>query len=198
MEATEQNSAQKIPAAQNPTGQGSAKLVPKEQDATEEDPQDQKTVASGSIKGLAVQQEPPRPASLQASSKKRRVTNNEDVSGAPAKRPKTGQGKRHGSPTVKSVGFRPANRTPPTEEDLELTRPVQKAKPGAEGEENVEPEQDLEIDPSSTKATTSRRVSELRGNGTKRSSRTRHLEKVARRSEYGLRSGLRREWSMDS
>lgn len=146
-----------------------------------------------------MQQEPPRrPPNLQASSKKRGAIDNENGSETPAKRQKTRQEGMSGSPTVKSVGFRPANRTPPTEEDLELTKPVQKAKPGAEDEESVELDEDLEFDPSSPKATMSRRVSELRGDGAKRSSRRRHLEKVARRSEYELRSGLRREWSMDS
>lgn len=146
-----------------------------------------------------MQQEPPRrPPILQASRKKHGAADNENDSEPTAKRQKTGQEGVYGSPTVKAVGFRPANRTPPTEEDLELTKPVRKAKSGAEGEEYDEPEEDVEFDPSSPKATMSRRVSELRGNGTKRSSRTKHLEKVARRSEYGLRSGLRKEWSMDS
>lgn len=189
-----QNSAQQVPTGQSPTGQGATKQVPKEQG-----PKEQKAVELKASQGLAVQQETHRrPPTLQASSKKRGATDNDNGSGPPVKRQKTGQEGVYGSPAVKAVGFRPANRTPPTKEDLELTKPVQQAQKGAEGEEYVEPEEDVEFDPSSPGATMSRRVSELRGNGTKRSSRTRHLEKVARRSEYGLRSGLRKEWSMDS
>lgn len=139
-----------------------------------------------------------RPPTLQANGKKRGVTGSEAGSGPPAKRQKTGQEGVYVSPTMKAVGFRPANRTPPSEEDLELTKPVQKARAGAAGEEHVESEEDDEFDSYSPKATLSKRVSELRGDGTKRASRTRHQEKVARRSEYGLRSGLRKEWSMDS
>lgn len=139
-----------------------------------------------------------RPPTLQANSKKRGVTDSEAGSGPPAKRQKTGQERGYVSPTMKTVGFRPANRTPPSEEDLDLTRSVQKSRPGAAGEEHVEPEEDDEFDSYSPKATLSKRVSELRGDGTKRGSRTRHQEKVARRNEYGLRSGLRKEWSMDS
>lgn len=156
-------------------------------------------VELGAVQGPALQQEPPRRLPvLQPSRNKRGATDNENGSGFPSKRQKTGQEGVYGSPTVKAVGFRPANRTPPTAEDLELTKPVRKAKPGAEVEESVEPEEDVEFDSSSPKATMSKRVSELRGDGTKRSSRTRHREKVARRSEYGLRSGLRKQWSMDS
>lgn len=139
-----------------------------------------------------------RPPTLLANSKKRGVIDNEAGCGPPAKCQKTGQEGECGSPTVKAVGFRPANRTPPSEEDLELTKSVQKAKPVAAGEEHFEAEDDDEFDSYSPKATLSKRVSELRGDGTKRASRTRHQEKVARRSEYGLRSGLRKEWSMDS
>lgn len=139
-----------------------------------------------------------RPPTLLANSKKRGVIDDEAGSDPPAKRQSTGQDGPHGSPPMKVVGFRPANRTPPSEEDLELTKSVKKAKPGAEREEHVEAEEDDEFDSYSPKATLSKRVSELRGDGTKRASRTRHQEKVARRSEYGLRSGLRREWSMDS
>lgn len=194
MEAVEEDSAQQVSTGQSPTGQGPTKQV-----STDRGPQEQKTVALGVVQGPALQQEPPRrPPVLQASRKKRGASDSENGSGFPSKRQKTGQEGVYGSPTVKSVGFRPANRTPPTAEDLELTKPVRKAKPGAEVEESIEAEEDVEFDPSSPKATMSKRVSELRGDGTKRSSRTRHLEKVARRSEYGLRSGLRKEWSMDS
>jgi hypothetical protein len=74
-----------------------------------------------------------------------------------------------------------------------LTRPIQKAKPDSGGEECVAPEDDTGHDPSSPQATMSRRVSELRGDGTKRSSRSKH-----RRAESRLRSGLSKEWSVDS
>lgn len=126
------------------------------------------------------------------------MATDDDGSGSLGKRQKSGKKGESGSSTGEAVGFRPANRAPPTEEDLELTNPVQKAKSCAEGQECAEPDEDVGFDPSSPKATMSKRVSELRGNGTKRSSRTRHLEKVARRSEYGLRSGLSKEWSTDS
>lgn len=155
----------------------------------------------GTVQGL--QQKPARgtdapPPILQAGSKKRAASRGEDSPRSPAKRRKSGQQGGHGiSPTAKAVEFRPANRAPPTEEDLELTRPVRRAKPDAQDEERVQAEKDDEFDPPSPTVTTSKRVSELRGDGTKRSSRTRHLEKVARRSEYGLRSGLRKEWSME-
>lgn len=139
-----------------------------------------------------------RPPTLQASSNKREAIDDEASSGPPAKRQKTGQEGVYGSPAMKAVEFRPANRTPPSEEDLKLTKSVPKAKPDGEREEHVEAEEDDEFDSYSPKATVSKRVSELRGDGTKRASKTRHQEKVARRSEYGLRSGLRREWSMDS
>lgn len=120
--------------------------------------------------------------------------NSDDGFGPPAKRQETGHEGEHGSPVVKPVGFRPANRTPPTEEDLELTRPVQKAKAGEEGEERVEHEEDVVNGPSLPQASMSKRVSELRGGATRRSSRSRH-QKLTRRNEYGLRSGLRKEWS---
>ena len=158
-------------------------------------------VRSGAVQGTVVQQDPAwgkesRPPNLQASSKKRGAIDIDDGFGPAAKRQETRHEGGHGSPIVKPVEFRPANRAPPTEEDLELTRPVQKAKSDAEGDECVETEEDVEIGPALPQATMSKRVSELRGGATRRSSRSRHQGKVARRSEYGLRSGLRKEWSM--
>lgn len=154
----------------------------------------------GTVQGL--QQKPARgtdtpPPILQGSSKRRAASRGEDSPKSPAKRRKSGQQGDNGTPTAKAVEFRPANRAPPTEEDLELTRPVRRAKTDAQGEERAQAEKDDEFDPPSPTVTMSKRVSELRGGGTRRSSRTKHLEKVARRNEYGLSSGLRKEWSME-
>lgn len=174
------------PATQVPTGQG---------------PQEQETVQSGTVQGS--RQVPSlgrgtRRQRAQASSKKREAIDKEDGSGLPAKRQKSEQQSEYSSLTAETVGFRPANRTPPSDEDLELTKPIRKAKPDAGVEECIESEEDVGHDPSSPQANVSRRVSELRGDRTKRSSRSRHEDKVAKKGEHRLRSGLSKEWSMDS
>lgn len=176
--------------------QGPATQVPAGQN-----PQEQETVQSGTVQDS--QQMPSfgrgtRRQCARASSKKREAIDKEDGPGRPAKRQKSEQESEYSSPAARTVEFRPANRTPPTEEDLELTKWVQKAKTEAGVEECVESEDDIGHDPSSPQANVSRRVSELRGGGTKRSSRSRHEDKVARKGEHRLRSGLSREWSMDS
>ncbi|KAK2604386.1 hypothetical protein N8I77_007323 [Diaporthe amygdali] len=149
-------------------------------------------------KNLAMQQEPTweeviHPPTHKFKSKKRGPIDDKEDCDPPVKRQKIEGEGECGPTTEKPVQFRPANRAPPTEEDLELTKPLQGASSDAEEGINDGFEKDLEYDQSSPHT---KRVSELRGSRPKRSSRTRHMEKVARRSEYGLRSGLRKEWSM--
>lgn len=167
-----------------------------QQNLAEQGPKEQVAVQSGAVQKLAVQQEPIEgegllPTNQQTRSEKRgAVDDDEDESNLPAKRRKVGNGVEIGTPTENSIGFRPANRAPPTEEDLELTQPLQEDTLDAGGES------DIESDPSSPQVSTTKRVSELRAGRPQRSSRTRHMEKLARRSGYRLRSSLRKEWSM--
>ncbi|KAI3399081.1 hypothetical protein diail_7881 [Diaporthe ilicicola] len=128
--------------------------------------------------------------SVQIRSDKRGIIDDEDECSRPIKRQKIQNIVGDGMSTEKPIRFRPANRAPPTEEDLELTQSDQGDTQDAEDEENIE------SDPPSPQVSTTKRVSELRGGDRKRSSRRRHLEKVARRNEHGHRSGLNKEWSM--
>lgn len=157
--------------------------------ATGQGPQKQETTRSGPAQGSQIKPSwgpATRPSTPQPSSIKREIVEGEDSSVRSAKRQKSEQQGLYGSPPATTVGFRPANRSQPSSEDLELTRSTQKAKSDSGGE-------DPDQDPSSPQATVSRRVSELRGARTRRSSRS-----SQRQSESRLRSGLSREWSMDS
>ncbi|KAL1877384.1 hypothetical protein Daus18300_002368 [Diaporthe australafricana] len=174
--------------------------VSAQQDITEQGPKEQVAVQPGAVQKLAVQQKPIEeegllPTNQKARSEKRgAVDDDEDESNLPAKRRKVENAVGIGMSSESSVGFRPANRAPPTEEDLELTQPLQEDT--LDDTLDAEGEADVESDPSLPQVSTSKRVSELRDGRAKRSSRARHMEKVARRSGYKLRSSLRKEWSM--
>ena len=161
---------------------------------------EQQTIHSGTVQGLQQKStcgKGSRTPALQANSKKRGAIDDEDDPGPPAKYHKTRKEGGNCSSTAKAVGFRPANRTPPTEEDLEFIKAVQTVKSDSEGDDCIEPEKDVGFDPAAPPATMYKRVGELRGDGTRRSSRSTHGKKAARRGEYGLRSGLSTEWSME-